>query len=140
MKRVVITRALTWEWVEEQVSKAAMWINCQEPIVFATGLPRGGLIPATLISYKYRIEYISIDNAKLLPLRLRRKTLVVDDICDTGVTFEQIKDYDFLTLALAYRENNRFVPDKYCELIEDKRWLVFPWENKDSDTIQDYLK
>lgn len=140
MRKVIITRDLTWEWVEEQVEKAGMWLNCQEPVSFVTGLPRGGLIPAILISHKYNIKYINIQDAKLLPLRLRHKTLVVDDICDTGITFAEIKDYEFLTLALAFRHNSKYVPDKYCELIEDARWLIFPWENKESDSIQDYLK
>jgi len=140
MKEVILKRALTWEWVEEQVDKVGMWLNCQEPVSFVTGLPRGGLIPAVLISHKYSIKYISLQKAKLLPERLRRRTLVVDDICDTGITFAEIDDYEFLTLALAYRNDSKYVPDKYCELIEDKRWLVFPWENKDSDSIQDYLK
>jgi len=140
MKEVTIKELLTWEWVEKQVDKVGMWLNCQEPVSFVTGLPRGGLIPAVLISHKYSIKYISIEDAKLLPERLRRKTLVVDDICDTGITFAEIDDYEFLTLSLAYRVDSTYVPDKYCELIEDKRWLVFPWENKDSDSIQDYLK
>lgn len=140
MKEVVLKRALTWEWVEEQVEKIGMWVNCQEPITFVTGLPRGGLIPAVLISHKYNIKYISIQDAKALPERLRRKTLVVDDICDTGITFAEIHDYEFLTLALSFRHNSKYIPDKYCELIEDARWLVFPWENKDSDSVQDYLK
>ena len=140
MIEVTLKRALTWEWVEEQIEKVGMWINCQEPISFVTGLPRGGLIPAVLISHKYNIKYISIQDAKALPERLRRKTLVVDDICDTGITFAEIHDYDFLTLALAFRHNSKYVPDHYCEVVEDARWQVFPWENKESDSIQDYLK
>lgn len=140
MREVIITRDLTWEWVESQVDKIGMWLNCQEPIAYVTGLPRGGLIPAVLISHRYKINYISLADAKLLPTRLRHKTLVVDDICDTGITFAEIDAYEFLTLALAFRHNSKYIPDKYCELIDDARWLVFPWENKDSDYVQDYLK
>jgi hypoxanthine phosphoribosyltransferase len=140
MIQVTLKRELTWEWVEAQIEKVGMWLNCQEPIEFITGLPRGGLIPAVMISHKYGIKYIPIEQAKLLPQRSRHKTLVVDDIADTGITFAEIHDYDFLTLALAFRHNSKYVPDHYCELIEDARWQVFPWESKDSDSVQDYLK
>jgi len=140
MREVIITRELTWEWVENQIDKIGLWLDCQEPLLYVTGLPRGGLIPAVLISHRYKIKFISFAEAKLLPTRLRHKTLVVDDICDTGITFAEIDAYEFLTLSLAFRHSSNYVPDKYCELIEDTRWLVFPWENKDSNSIQDYLK
>lgn len=140
MKQVTIKRELTWEWVETQIAEMSMWINCQEPIQYVTGLARGGLIPAILISHKFGIKYIDLATAKTLPAKTRRKTLLVDDISDTGITFKELHDYEFLTVALAFRETSSYIPDHYCELLTDARWLVFPWENKDSDSIQDYLK
>ena len=71
---------------------------------------------------------------------MRRQVLVVDDIADSGETLLDLHDYDFLTLTLAYRFDSKYVPDKYCDFIEDKAWLVFTWESKDSDPVQDYLK
>ena len=49
MIQVTLKRELTWEWVEAQIEKVGMWLNCQEPVEFITGLPRGGLIPAVMI-------------------------------------------------------------------------------------------
>lgn len=140
MKQVILKRELTWEWVESQIERMSTWINHQEPIQYVTGLPRGGLIPAILISHKYGIKYIDLEKAKTLPAKTRRRTLLVDDISDTGISLRELHDYEFLTAALAFRTTSKYVPDHYCEVISDARWLVFPWENKDSDSIQDYLK
>jgi len=139
MKEVILKRELTWEWVEAQIDIASEWVK-KVPIRYVTGLPRGGLIPAVILSHRGHLKFIDIEAAKLLPTRMRRQVLVVDDIVDSGETLLDLHDYDFLTLTLAYRFDSKYVPDKYCAVIEDKAWLVFPWERKDSDPVQDYLK
>ena len=81
MREVIITRDLTWEWVESQVDKIGMWLNCQEPIAYVTGLPRGGLIPAILISHRYKINYISLADAKFYETKpIYQNQRVVDNV------------------------------------------------------------
>ena len=46
-----------------------------------TGIERGGLIPAVMISHKLSIPYVT---------KINKDTLVVDDICDTGETLKRI--------------------------------------------------
>ena len=93
-----------------------------------TGIQRGGLIPAVMISHKLNIPYVS---------RINKDTLVVDDICDTGETLK--KSRAPYTATLHYKPTAVFTPDFYAKEVGTE-WIVYPWERKDSDAIQDYLK
>ena len=93
-----------------------------------TGIERGGLIPAVMISHKLNIPYVN---------KINKDTLVVDDICDSGETLKNtIAGY---TATLHYKKTASFTPDFYSKEVGDE-WIVNPWERNDSDTIQDYLK
>ena len=93
-----------------------------------TGIERGGLIPAVMISHKLNIPYVN---------KINKDTLVVDDICDSGETLKNtIAGY---TATLHYKKTASFTPDFYSKEVGDE-WIVYPWERTDSETIQDYLK
>jgi hypoxanthine phosphoribosyltransferase len=93
-----------------------------------TGIQRGGLIPAVMISHKLHIPFVS---------RINKDTLVVDDICDTGETLKNT--VGMYTATLHYKKTAAFTPDFYSKEVGDE-WIVYPWERNDSETIQDYLK
>jgi hypoxanthine phosphoribosyltransferase len=93
-----------------------------------TGIQRGGLIPAVMISHKLHIPFVS---------RINKDTLVVDDICDTGETLKNT--VGMYTATLHYKKTAGFTPDFYSKEVGDE-WIVYPWERNDSETIQDYLK
>ena len=93
-----------------------------------TGLQRGGLIPAVMISHKLNIPYVD---------RINKDTLVVDDICDTGETLK--KSIAMYTATLHYKPTAKLTPDFYAKEVGTE-WIVYPWERKDSDAVQDYLK
>ena len=93
-----------------------------------TGIERGGLIPAVMISHKLNIPYTT---------KINKDTLVVDDICDSGETLKNmVAGY---TATLHYKKTASFTPDFYSKEVGEE-WIVYPWERNDSDTIQDYLK
>ena len=93
-----------------------------------TGIERGGLIPAVMISHKLNIPYVN---------KINKDTLVVDDICDSGETLKNtVAGY---TATLHYKKTASFTPDFYSKEVGDE-WIVYPWERNNSDTIQDYLK
>ena len=92
-----------------------------------TGIERGGLIPAVMISHKLSIPYVT---------KINKDTLVVDDICDTGVTLKDM--VAGFTATLHYKPTAIFTPDFYAKEVGSD-WLVYPWERKDSEAIQDYL-
>jgi len=93
-----------------------------------TGIQRGGLIPAVMISHKLHIPFVSSIN---------KDTLVVDDICDTGETLKNT--IGMYTATLHYKPTAGFTPDFYSKEVGTE-WIVYPWERNDSETIQDYLK
>lgn len=93
-----------------------------------TGIKRGGLIPAVMISHKLNIPYVD---------RINKDTLVVDDICDTGETLKN--SIAMYTATLHYKPTAGFTPDFYAKEVGTE-WIIYPWERKDSDAIQDYLK
>jgi hypoxanthine phosphoribosyltransferase len=93
-----------------------------------TGIKRGGLIPAVMISHKLNIPYVD---------RINKDTLVVDDICDTGETLK--KSIAMYTATLHYKPTAIFTPDFYSKEVGTE-WIVYPWERSDSESIQDYLK
>lgn len=129
-----------WEWVDEQINKIGEKLEAFEIPQFVTGVPRGGLIPAVLISHKFNIPFIGLEAAKTLPGELKKKILVVDDIADSGNTLEQIRRHNFKTATLARRYSSKYTPDLSGTEIRDDHWLVFPWENISSKPIQDYLE
>ena len=93
-----------------------------------TGVKRGGLIPAVMISHKLHIPYVS---------RINKDTLVVDDICDTGETLKNT--IGMYTATLHYKPTAIFTPDFYSKEVGTE-WIVYPWERNDSEAVQDYLK
>ena len=129
---------LSWKWVDDQINKIGDKLEGLD-LEFVSGIPRGGLIPAVMMSHAYGIKYISYSSAKMLPLDLRKKTIVIDDISDTGLTMAEADKLKFITSSLCTRVGTKTLPRLTGELISGEQWLVFPWETLDSIPIQDYL-
>jgi hypoxanthine phosphoribosyltransferase len=95
------------------------------------GCPRGGLIPAVVLSHRLGIsltqDYINVGHLNVL---------IIDDICDTGKTISEYVGYHSATLH--YKLTAIIKPTYYSEITD--KWVVYPWENIDSETIQDYKK
>jgi len=132
---------MSWKWVDDQIEELAERLK-DKKLRYISGIPRGGLIPAIMLSHKLGVTYIPFDEAKKYgrhDIRFKNEDiLLVDDICDSGVT---MKDYAprFITATLCMRYVSETIPEYYGEKIEDDRWLVFPWERNDSNTKQNYL-
>ena len=129
---------LSWKWVDDQINDIGDRLEGVD-LEFVSGIPRGGLIPAVMMSHAFGIKYISYSSAKLLPKELRDKTLVVDDIADTGHTLKEAVELSFITATLCMRVGSKTAPRFYGEFVNDDSWLVFPWEQLDSVPMQDYL-
>ena len=129
---------LSWKWVDEQINSIGDKLENVD-IEFVSGIPRGGLIPAVMMSHIFGIKYISYSSAKMLPKDLRNKTVVVDDIADTGITLKEADEIGFITATLSMRSTSLTAPRYFGEFITGDEWLVFPWEKLDSIPVQDYL-
>jgi hypoxanthine phosphoribosyltransferase len=120
------------------------------------GVGRGGLIPATLLAYKYNVKPLfnytiqsySDENLKTNDFVTfqepgvdicnykHKNVLVVDDLSDSGDTLlhivDKLKHQFFLekikVATLAIKEGTRFLPDYYSQQYPADVWLSFPWE------------
>ena len=110
---------LSWKWVDDQLNNIGDRLEGID-LEFVSGIPRGGLIPAVMMSHSFDIKYISYSSAKLLPLELRAKTLVVDDIADTGHTLKEAIELKFITSTLAMRVGSITTPRLYGEFITEQ--------------------
>jgi len=120
---------LSWDDIEQAVNELCEWIDRSELLITSvTGMERGGLIPAVMISHKLNLPYVYSTHPT---------TLVIDDICDTGDTLNMLQTP--LTAVLHYKPTAKHKPTFYAKEVGDE-WLVYPWERKDSEAIQDYLK
>jgi len=108
------------------------------------GISRGGLIPATMLSYMLKVKKLSSvqvihydDNENELQLKITEKLsidsaniLVVDDIVDSGKTLklvkEKLKSKNVKTAVIYYKIWSTITPDFYAR--KTTNWIIFPWE------------
>ena len=122
-------KEISWATIDELVSIVARKIHTDSPNIDSVyGIPRGGLIPAVLLSHKLGLPLVQ---------KPKSNSLVVDDISDSGNTFIDFIDTlykpygcvpDIKTASLFERQNTAFSPDYVGLHIEYQDWLVFPWE------------
>ncbi len=122
---------LSWDDINILVDSLCNKIRFDQPNIDSIhGIPRGGLIPAVMVSHKLDLPYVNA---------VGPNTLVIDDICDSGVTLE--KAPGVYTAVLHFKPHTScFQPNLWANLHEGDEWLYYPWENKKADSIQDYLK
>jgi hypoxanthine phosphoribosyltransferase len=122
---------LSWDDVNDLVNILCEKIITEQPNIDSVfGIKRGGLIPAVLISHKLNLPWSDV----MLP-----NTLVIDDIADTGVTLKNT--VGAYTAVLHYKPHTScYKPNIYAQIHEGDEWIIYPWERKDSEPIQDYLK
>jgi len=113
------------------------------------GVSRGGLVPATIISYELGLPLAVVKVSsyegttkksimgninQLFDLPKNCKLLVVDDICDTGETIEWIEKqlilnelkYEIACIFTKMKHKNKI--RFYGTVVPDDKWIVFPWE------------
>lgn len=116
------------------------------------GLLRGGLIPGVMLSHRLGVPLIPLqwqtrdNDQKIDPTPLVKEILncsshetclIVDDIVDSGKTFQDINDYinllqrhcnmRWIFATLIKKTNLDFDVISGCDLNDDS-WIVFPWE------------
>ena len=143
----------SWQDIENMCSSIVlqMYNNNWRPD-YIVGLTRGGNIPATIISNMLdvpceamKVSFRNDDRVDkdfwLSELVQEKNILIVDDINDTGATFEWIKNdwmlenilhkVKFATLTENIASNFGDVSYHVHEVnkSEEDVWLVYPWEN-----------
>ena len=115
------------------------------------GITRGGLMPAVELSHLMNIpmetvNYSSKDgngddknHANLLPDLKGDSILLVDDICDSGNTLQELKaiyegrGYNVFSAVIYYKTQTQpvFKPDVWAvNISQNFGWIIFPHETK----------
>ena len=83
------------------------------------GIPRGGLCLAVALSHKLKINLLSE------PIK---NSLIVDDVCETGITLNAYKNIEGAMFFVLF---SKIKPTwwKTVNISKKKEWIVFPWEN-----------
>ena len=129
-------RYLSWNDIDRAINRLVASINSSEIKLDAVGgLPRGGLIPAVLLSHRLSIPFVSQANIASITGNI----LIVDDICDSGKTLKKFKfEENVYTATLHWKQSAEYQPNYFWEIAYENEWIVYPWENKDSQTKPDY--
>ena len=118
-------------------------------LIIAIG--RGGYMPARIISdflhvmnlTSFKIEHYR-GTQKKTTARVRyplaqavagNRILLVDDVCDTGDTFdmaqehldERLQPQEIRTAVMHYKKASSFIPDYYAVRMMRWRWIIYPW-------------
>ena len=94
-----------------------------------TTLSRGGLVPSRLLADHLGIEKIFVDE-KTIPVN----SLVVDDIFDSGKTFDRVisksEDPSKLLYATLFARRGKTLPPQlvYGKETDNDGYVVFPWD------------
>ena len=122
--------SVSWWDINDLVRDLAGKIPFEVPLADSIyGIPRGGLIPAVMLSHLTGLPLVQT---------IGENTLVVDDMTDSGVTMSKMPGQ--WTATLFHKPHtSTFTPNVYSKLHEGDEWLVFPWEKSSAPKIQDYL-
>lgn len=120
----------SWDDIESLVETLTKKINALDfKFDSISTIPRGGLTPSSLLSDRLSIFKILVDKDSI-----PKDSIFVDDIYDTGRTFEKIlvkaEIPDKLVYATLFARKGKQLPKQliYAQLTEGDESIVFPWD------------
>jgi len=114
---------LSWDDINTSVKVLCEKIITEYPNIDSVmGLPRGGLIPAVLISHQLDLPFV---------LHPGKNTLVVDDINDTGETLSKAPGAYWAVLH--HKPTSKFTPNFYAK--EEREDNSKVWTNEEDNKI-----
>ena len=121
---------VNWEDVESIIKKLSRKIkNLPQNFDSISTISRGGLVPSRLLADNLGIKKIKVDSKKI-----SSDSLFVDDIYDSGNTFEKIvskvdNPSNFVYVTLFARKGEKLPKQLiYGKKTVGKQYVVFPWD------------
>lgn len=155
MSAIIQYEVPTWNQIYDMLLDQAQKIQGDgyKPDIII-GIARGGLVPARILSDLLetpelsiiQIEYyLSIAKPRQEPILKQglstpltgKKTLLVDDVSDTGKSLQLAKNHlqqqgaKEIKTATLYAKPQTITKPDYCEK-QTSRWIVFPWDTKET--------
>ena len=91
------------------------------------GPPIGGVFMAGVLCYGLDLPFLSEPKS--------HRTLIVDDIIDSGKTLKWFYGHNFIISLFFNPKSLLVVPREYCHLKEGEEWVIFPWAKNDLPKI-----
>ena len=133
---MIKTQYVSWADIESLIEKLSENIlKLSRNFSSITTLSRGGLVPSRLLADSLGIEVILVDQNFI-----SSDSLFVDDIFDTGNTFENIilnvdNPSKFVFATLFARCGMKYPKQLvYAEKTFDDSYVVFPWDKIEFET------
>ena len=127
---MVITHDVSWTDIENLIQILSNNIlRLSRSFTSITTLSRGGLVPSRLLADTLGIQKIFVDQTSV-----SSDSLFVDDIFDTGKTFDNIfscvDDPSKFVFATLFARRGMKYPEQliYAEKTFDDSYVVFPWD------------
>ena len=127
---MVITHDVSWADIENLIQILSNNIlRLSRSFTSITTLSRGGLVPSRLLADTLGIKKIFVDQTSV-----SSDSLFVDDIFDTGKTFDNIlscvDDPSKFIFATLFARRGMKYPQQliYAEKTFDDSYVVFPWD------------
>ncbi|MGY5152112.1 MAG: phosphoribosyltransferase [Candidatus Nitrosopumilus sp. bin_6a] len=133
------TQSVSWDEIESLVEILAKKI-LKLPRTFSsiTTLSRGGLVPSRLLADHLGIKKIYVDKKKI-----SSDSLFVDDIFDTGNTFNEmipkVDNPSKLIFATLFARRGKKYPKQivYAKKTNNNAYVVFPWDKLEFHRTQE---
>ena len=127
---MITTQDVSWTDIESLLGKLSENIlKLSRNFSSITTLSRGGLVPSRLLADSLGLKTIFVDQSIV-----SSDSLFVDDIFDTGKTFDNIfscvDDQSKFIFATLYARRGMTYPKQliYGEKTLDNSYVVFPWD------------
>lgn len=136
---------LNWEEFHQDVKQLCQKIKASGNYNKIVAISRGGLVPAGILAYELNIRstevinvatYIDDVHLKLEKIdkpenvgEVNEQTLIVDDLVDSGQTFEVLRQtFPKAKYVSVYTKNkSKDNADIFARELPDE-WIVFPWD------------
>ena len=127
---MITTQDVSWADIENLIQILSNNIlRLSRSFTSITTLSRGGLVPSRLLADTLGIQKIFVDQTSV-----SSDSLFVDDIFDTGKTFDNIfscvDDPSKFIFATLFARRGMKYPEQliYAEKTFDDSYVVFPWD------------
>ena len=119
--------AFTWQQFDEAVNiivESLRRKGLASKVSQIYGIPRGGLVLAVVLSHRLNLPLVRLPEDVVIEGR----TLIVDDISDSGRTLERWGPLGACTATIHKVPNTVYVPDIWVFERGVDYWVVYPWE------------